>query len=175
MDAVTFKCLTNLKDFATAFPDQADLVARLEKLRAPIIGPEDPRIRVICHSECWINNIMFKHAGDEPIDARLVDWQSSMYLPPSSDLALLFVCNTGWDVFHNHRDDILAHYHHKLQEILGPNESLGLQSYTLDQLEADFKADCRYGVFQRFLHLPVLPLDSGLVRMLKEIKQWGVI
>ncbi|XP_078618704.1 uncharacterized protein LOC144886128 [Branchiostoma floridae x Branchiostoma japonicum] len=175
MDAVTFKCLTNVKDFAAAFPDQTDLVARLEKLRAPIIGPEDPRIRVICHSECWINNIMFKHAGDVPIAARLVDWQTPYYLPPSSDLAFLLVCNTGWDVFHNHRDDILAHYHHVLQETLGPNESLGLQSYTLDQLKEDFKADCLYGVFQRFIRLPILPLDSGLVRMLKEIQEWGVI
>ncbi|XP_035687588.1 uncharacterized protein LOC118423516 isoform X1 [Branchiostoma floridae] len=145
VDAVTYQYQTNLKVFAAAFPDQADLVARLEKLRPPLIGPEDPRVRVLCHSDCWINNIMLKHAGDVPIDARLVDWQMPRYLPPSSDLAFLLVCNTGWDVFHNHRDDILAHYHHKLQETLGPNESMGLQSYTLDQLKADFKADCPFG------------------------------
>ncbi|XP_035685881.1 uncharacterized protein LOC118422423 [Branchiostoma floridae] len=175
MDVATYQYQTNLKDFAAAFPDQADLVARLEKFRAPILTSEDPRVKVLCHTDCWINNIMFKHAGDEPIDARLVDWQSSMYLPPSSDLALLFVCNTGWDVFHNHRDDILAHYHHILQETLGPNESMGLQSYTLDQLKADFKADCLYGVFQRFIRLMVLPPDTDLVRMLKEIQGWEVI
>ncbi|XP_078619606.1 uncharacterized protein LOC144886746 [Branchiostoma floridae x Branchiostoma japonicum] len=175
MDAATYQYQTNLKDFAAAFPDQTDLVARLEKFRAPIITSEDPRVRVLCHTDCWINNIMFKHAEGVPIDARLVDWQSSMYLPPSSDLALLFVCNTGWDVFHNHRDAILAHYHHILQETLGPNESLGLQSYTLDQLKADFKADCLYGVFQRIIRLMVLPPDTDLVRMLKEIQGWGVI
>ncbi|XP_078618703.1 uncharacterized protein LOC144886127 [Branchiostoma floridae x Branchiostoma japonicum] len=177
VDAVTYQYHTNLKDFAAAFPDQADLVARLEKLRAPLISPEDPRVRVLCHNDCWINNIMFKHAGDVPNDARLVDWQMPRYLPPSSDLAFLFVCNTGWDVFHNHRDAILAHYHHVLQETLGQNESLGLQSYTLDQLKADFKADCRHGVFHRFIRLMVLPpaADTNLVRMLKEIQEWGVI
>ncbi|XP_066281844.1 uncharacterized protein [Branchiostoma lanceolatum] len=166
---------TGVKEFAAAFPDQADLVARLEKLNLSLIHLEDPRIKVICHAECWVNNIMIKNAGDVPSEVRLVDWQMPGYRPPTYDLALLFLCATSWDVFHNHRDAILAHYHRKLQETLDPNGSSGLRSYTLEQLTADFKADCLGGVIGRFIRLVVLPADPDLLRMIQEIQEWGVI
>ncbi|XP_066300952.1 uncharacterized protein [Branchiostoma lanceolatum] len=177
-DVVTYQCQTAVKGFAAAFPDQVDLVSRLEKLdpqRAFLNLEEDQRLKVLCHAECWVNNIMFKYAGDVPTEARLVDWQSPVYMPPTYDLTLLFLCAAGWDVFHNHRDAILAHYHHKLQETLGPNESSGLQSYTLEQLKVDFKADCVHGVIGRMIRLMLLPADPDLVRMLQEINEWGVI
>ncbi|XP_066275518.1 uncharacterized protein [Branchiostoma lanceolatum] len=165
----------HLKEFAAAFPDHADLIARLEKMAPHVISKEDKRLKVLCHAECWVNNIMFKYAGDVPTEARLVDWQTLVYMPPTYDLTLLFLCNATWDVFHNHRDEILAHYLRKLQETLGPNESSGLQSYTLEQLKADFKADCLYGVINRLCRLEVRPADADLVRMMQEIQEWGVI
>ncbi|XP_066289266.1 uncharacterized protein [Branchiostoma lanceolatum] len=222
VDIVTYQYQAAVKGFAAAFPDQADLVSRLEKLDPNRILnlEEDQRLKALCHAECCVNNIMFKYAGDVPTEARLVDWQSPMYMPPTYDLTLLFLSAAGWDVLHNHRDAILAHYHHKLHETLGPNgekphyqcrisqynkrikigcyvffffslmntrsvlhsnkrhillEFPGLQSYTLEQLKADFKADCVYGVINRLLRLQVLAADPDLVRMLQEIKEWGVI
>ncbi|XP_066277382.1 uncharacterized protein [Branchiostoma lanceolatum] len=166
-----------VKGFAAAFPDQADLVARLEKLDPMCIFEEDPKLKVLCHMDCWMNNIMIKYAGDVPTELRLVDWQTYMYTPPTFDLTLLFLCNATWDVFHNHRDDILAHYHRKLQETLGPNdlEPTGLHSYTLEQLTADFKADCLYGVIARLIRLVVIPADPDLLQMIQEIQAWGVL
>ncbi|XP_019645676.1 PREDICTED: uncharacterized protein LOC109486309 [Branchiostoma belcheri] len=164
-----------VKEFAATFPDQADLVARLEKLDLqPHFSEKDPRL-VLNHADCYVNNIMFKYAEDVPTDVRLVDWQTPRYQPPTYELAMLFVCNASWDVFHNHRDAILAHYHHKLQNILGTNESSALQSYTLEQLKADFKADCLRGVITRFIRLMILPADPDLLRILQEIHEWGVI
>ncbi|XP_078703345.1 uncharacterized protein LOC144928604 [Branchiostoma floridae x Branchiostoma belcheri] len=180
MESATYQYQTAVKAFAAAFPDQADLVARLEKLELKELVNllnEDPKIKVLNHAECWINNIMFKYTEGVPTDVKLVDWQNAMYLPPTHDLILLFLCNTSWDVFHNHRDAILAHYHHKLMETLGPNvlESSGLQSYTLDQLRADFKANCGHGVLNRLCRLMVLPADPDLLQILQEIQEWGVI
>ncbi|XP_066304923.1 uncharacterized protein [Branchiostoma lanceolatum] len=172
---LTYQYQNAVKGFAAAFPDQVDLIARLEKLDPLLMIEEDPRPKVLCHGDCWLNNIMIKRVGDVPTDARLVDWQTTKYKPPTSDLTLLFLCNTGWDVFHNHRDAILAHYHHKLQETLGPIESSGLQNYTLEELKADFKADCLPGVINRFLHMVVLPADQNLLRIIQEIQEWGVI
>ncbi|XP_066283589.1 uncharacterized protein [Branchiostoma lanceolatum] len=177
MDILNHDCQDSVKEFAAAFPDQADLVARLEKLRLRV-DLEEPRLKVFCHGDCWINNIMFEYAGNVPTGVKLVDWQTPIYMPPTYDLTLLFLCNASWDVFHNHRDAILAHYHRKLQETLGPktqDESSGLWSYTLEQLTVDFKADCREGVINRFIRLGPLPADADLLRMLHEIKEWGVI
>ncbi|XP_035680833.1 uncharacterized protein LOC118418850 [Branchiostoma floridae] len=169
---------STVKAFAAACPDQVDLMARLEKLDFLELVKnleKNPRLHVLCHADCWVNNIMIKYTGDVPTEATLVDWQAPMYLPPTYDLTLLFLCNTSWDVFHNHRDDILAYYHHKLLDTVGPNEPSGLQSYTLEQLKADFKADCVYGVINRFIRLQVLPADPDLLRMIQQIQEWGVI
>ncbi|XP_078667842.1 uncharacterized protein LOC144909633 [Branchiostoma floridae x Branchiostoma belcheri] len=178
MDRLTYQYQITVKGFAAAFPDQVDLVARLEKLELKellLLLNEDPRVKVLNHAECWINNIMFKYTEGVATDVKLVDWQSPRYLPPTYDLTLLFLCNTSWDVFHNHRDAILAHYHHKLRETLDPNESSGLQSYTLDQLKADFKADCAEAVWGRIFRLMVLPAGPDLLKILQEIQEWGVI
>ncbi|XP_078655743.1 uncharacterized protein LOC144902268 [Branchiostoma floridae x Branchiostoma belcheri] len=176
-DVTSYVYQQAVTEFATAFPDQADLVARLEKLGTlnPMEADPRPRLKVLSHAECWNNNIMFKYAEDVPTDVRLVDWQTPRYLTPTYDLTFLFLCNASWDVFHDHRDAILAHYHHKLMETLGPNESSGSQSYTLEQLKADFEADCLYGVIECFIHFTVLPADQDLLRILQEIKEWGVI
>ncbi|XP_066280349.1 uncharacterized protein [Branchiostoma lanceolatum] len=170
------KCL---KKFAAAFPDQTDLVARLEKrirnLKTLFDVTKDPRVKVLSHGDCWGNNIMIKYEGDVPVAAKLVDWQGIKFHPPTYDLVHLFLCGTDWDVFHSHRDAILAHYHQKLQETLNPSESSGLQKYTLEQLNADFKADCLYGVCCRIMMLLVLPADQDLLRKVQEIKEWGVL
>ncbi|XP_078674371.1 uncharacterized protein LOC144912691 [Branchiostoma floridae x Branchiostoma belcheri] len=167
-----------VKKFAAAFPGQTspDLIARLEKLNIqhPMME-ENPRLMVLSHGDPYGNNIMFKYAEDVLTDVRLVDWQAVSYLPPTYDLAFLFLCNASWDVFHHDRDAILAHYHHKLMETLDTDESSGLQSYTLEQLKADFKEDCPFGVFHCLVRFGGLHADRGLVRIIQEIKEWGVI
>ncbi|XP_035698011.1 uncharacterized protein LOC118431040 isoform X2 [Branchiostoma floridae] len=173
MNIMTNQHQTFVKDFAAAFPDQTDLVASLRKLDLRAILKDDSRLKVLCHADCYANNIMIKHNGDVPADAKLVDWQTTMYAVPTYDLTILFLCNTSWDVFHNDRDAILAHYHHKLQETLGPDVPSGLQSYTLEQLKADFKADCLHGLIYRFTR--ATPPSPDLVQMIQEIKEWGLI
>ncbi|XP_066289671.1 uncharacterized protein [Branchiostoma lanceolatum] len=167
-----------VKTFTAAFPDQKDLVARLEKLDPQDIqldAEKSPRLKVLNHGDCWIINILFKHVGDVPMAVKLVDWQLPQYFPPTYDLAFLFLCSTGWDVFHNHRDAILAHYHRQLMDTLGQEETSGLQSYTLEQLKEDFKVDCQYGVVSRFIRLMALPIDVDLLRMVQEVMEWGAL
>ncbi|XP_066280350.1 uncharacterized protein [Branchiostoma lanceolatum] len=177
MEAFTDEFHKCLKKFAAAFPDQTDLVARLEKqnLKTLFDYTGGSRVKVLSHSDCWVNNIMIKYEGDVPVAAKLVDWQGIKFFPPTYDLAQLFLCCMSWDVFYNHRDVILAHYHQQLQENLDPSESSGLQKYTLEQLKADFKADCLYGVCCRVMGLMLLPADQDLLRKVQEIKEWGVL
>ncbi|XP_035693962.1 uncharacterized protein LOC118428099 [Branchiostoma floridae] len=61
---ITYKYLTNVKAFAAAFPDQADLVAGLEELGPRVISKENlqRRLKVLSHGDCWVNNIMIKTA-----------------------------------------------------------------------------------------------------------------
>ncbi|XP_037932151.1 uncharacterized protein LOC119666944, partial [Teleopsis dalmanni] len=50
---------------------------------------------VICHGDCWNNNIMFKHENEKVTEARLIDWQIMRYASPITDLAyFIFSCTT---------------------------------------------------------------------------------
>ncbi|XP_066264494.1 uncharacterized protein [Branchiostoma lanceolatum] len=180
-EVVGHLCQGGLKTFAEAFPEEKDLLARLEKVVDAKSFVEDmsnsksQRVRVLNHGDCWTNNIMIKYEADVPTAVKLVDWQVLQYLPPTYDLAMLFLCSAAWDVFHNHRDAVLAHYHQQLQNALGPKEPLSLQSYTLEQLKADFRTDCLYGVFSRVMRMIVLRPDTDFLRMVQEIKGWGLL
>ncbi|KAI8513293.1 hypothetical protein Bbelb_099320 [Branchiostoma belcheri] len=54
-------------------------------------------------------------------------------------------------------------------------ESSGLQSYTLEQLKADFKADCPSGVFHCLIRLRGLHADRDDFRVDCELcRHWGL-
>ncbi|XP_078585203.1 uncharacterized protein LOC144867216 [Branchiostoma floridae x Branchiostoma japonicum] len=165
---------------AAAFPDSPDLLACLKKLntvQAVNEAVKDPaRVKVLSHTDCWNNNIMFKYEDDKATDVKLVDWQTPSYRPPTFDLVVLFIYQS-WDIFHNQRDAILEHYYQELQKTLGEKKSAGLHLYTLDELKADFRADCAIGVFERMLFAAeLLPSQQpGLLRILQEVKDWGGI
>ncbi|XP_035669679.1 uncharacterized protein LOC118411492 [Branchiostoma floridae] len=169
-----------VKAFASAFPDAIDLLACLEKLNTvPTVNEavKNPaRVKVLSHTDCWNNNIMFKYEEDEATDVKLVDWQTPSYRTPTYDLVVLFMFQS-WDIFHNQRDAILEHYHQELQKTLGEQKSAGLQLYTLEQLKADFRADCAIGVFERMIFAPgLLPSQQPeLLKIVQEVKDWGVI
>ncbi|XP_066278642.1 uncharacterized protein [Branchiostoma lanceolatum] len=175
-------CQGGLKTFAEAFPEEKDLLARLEKVvNVPrfledLADRKSPRLRVLNHGDCWTNNIMIKYDGGVPIAVKLVDWQVIQYVPPTYDLAFLFLCSTSWDVFQNHRDAILAHYHQQLHNTLGRNEPSKLQNYTLEELKTGFRTDCVYGLFSRIMRMEiVLHPNPDFLRMVQEIKEWGVL
>ncbi|XP_035683207.1 uncharacterized protein LOC118420485 [Branchiostoma floridae] len=169
-----------LETFAAAFPGKEGLMECLRKLDGVAIvreAVENPaRLKVLCHADCWNNNIMFKYEDGKAVDVKLVDWQMVSYRPPTFDLVLLFMYQT-WDIFHNHRGAILEYYYQELQRTLGENEATGLQFYTLDQLEADFRADMRFAVYERLVYgKALLPSQlTHLLRIVLQLEKWGVI
>ncbi|XP_078685859.1 uncharacterized protein LOC144918726 [Branchiostoma floridae x Branchiostoma belcheri] len=169
-----------LKNLGSAFPEHEQLLAGLRKVDGVGMvreAAENPaRVKVLCHADCWNNNIMFKYEDGKPIDVKLVDWQLVAYRPPTFDLVVLFMYQT-WDIFHNHRDAILEHYYQELQKTLGENKAAGLQLYTLEQLEADFRADFPFAVYERIVYEKgLIPRQKqDLLLIIQQLKEWGVI
>ncbi|XP_066264295.1 uncharacterized protein [Branchiostoma lanceolatum] len=100
-----------VKAFASAFPDRPDLTARLGRLTAEVLftGREATTgtPRVLCHGDCWNDNIMFKYDHGLPVSAMLLDWQHACYRRPTYDLACLLMYTTTRKLRQNHTDDIL--------------------------------------------------------------------
>ncbi|XP_078693855.1 uncharacterized protein LOC144923327 [Branchiostoma floridae x Branchiostoma belcheri] len=150
--AITQAFHDGVDQFATAFPDQSELVSllrRLGKRVQGILGSEtEGPLMVLCHGDCWANNIMFKvdHAG-VPVDAMLVDWQCVCRASPSSDLAFLLLSSTDRSLRQRHVNEILADYHGVLTTTI-QKYGLALPGYSLDKLREDYLAERVSGLIQ---------------------------
>ncbi|CAH1249628.1 Hypp8652 [Branchiostoma lanceolatum] len=170
-----------VKAFASAFPDRPDLAARLGRLTAEVLftGREATTgtPRVLCHGDCWNDNIMFKYDQGLPVSAMLLDWQHACYRRPTYDLACLLVYTTTRETRQNHTDDILYHYHQQLQHTLGHMEETRLRSYTLEDLRADLRADLICPVARWLMGSWARPLYQypQLLHCVEDIGGWGVI
>jgi len=70
---------------------------------------------VICHGDCWNNNILYKSTErGELEDVRLIDWQLMRYASPVTDLAyFLFTC-TSRRFRQRHLENMLEDYYEEL-------------------------------------------------------------
>lgn len=77
---------------------------------------------VICHGDCWNNNILYQGeggtGGGELKDVRLIDWQLMRYASPVTDLAyFLFTC-TSRGFRQRYLTEILEEYYEELGQHL---------------------------------------------------------
>ncbi|KAG8234757.1 hypothetical protein J437_LFUL006589 [Ladona fulva] len=78
---------------------------------------------VLCHGDCWTNNIMFRYdsPSDSPreiVEVCLLDFQMARVGSPALDLATLLYCCTTRDLRRAHLHRLLDLYHSWLQETL---------------------------------------------------------
>nr|XP_016930809.2 uncharacterized protein LOC108010454 [Drosophila suzukii] len=86
------------------------------ELLLPLVsGSNCEPFAVICHGDCWNNNILYKRAeGGDLEDVRLIDWQLMRYASPVTDLAyFLFTC-TSRDFRQRYLKNMLEEYYEEL-------------------------------------------------------------
>lgn len=92
-----------------------------------LVKPSNVYRNVVNHSDLWSNNILFKYSekigtnGEiykKPINARLVDFQFSRYVPGAYDLACLFYTSTSREFRNKHLKDLLKVYYSTLEDEL---------------------------------------------------------
>jgi len=86
------------------------------ELLLPLIsGSNCEPFAVICHGDCWNNNILYKRAeGGDLEDVRLIDWQLMRYASPVTDLAyFLFTC-TSRDFRQRYLKNMVEDYYEEL-------------------------------------------------------------
>ncbi|XP_063244577.1 uncharacterized protein LOC134544681 [Bacillus rossius redtenbacheri] len=75
---------------------------------------------VICHGDCWTNNILFKYSeGDETPEALcLLDLQLSRYSSPVTDIAYFLYCCTEGTVRREAYKSLLSDYYNSFSQFL---------------------------------------------------------
>ncbi len=79
-----------------------------------IVKPEEGGFNVLCHHDCWCNNMMF----NEKDEIKLVDWQICRRSRPTTDLGYLFGSSTSPQWRKGNLKDMLDFYHEKLEHYL---------------------------------------------------------
>lgn len=74
---------------------------------------------VICHGDCWNNNILFRLDEDrKPLELRLIDFQLARYASPTLDLLYYIFCNTQKVLRDQYYEEFLHVYHSTLSKHL---------------------------------------------------------
>ncbi|KAJ8883992.1 hypothetical protein PR048_015848, partial [Dryococelus australis] len=110
------------------FPSEFEYVIRFrefgphyeDRMLDVVSGEAAEPYAVICHGDCWTNNILFKYSedGDAPVAACLLDLQIARYSSPFTDIAYFLYCCTEGDVRREAYKSLLSDYYNSLSQFL---------------------------------------------------------
>lgn len=109
---------------------------------------------VVCHGDCWNNNILFKFENGIAVDAKLIDWQISRYASPVCDLMYYIFSCTSKDFRDKHYEEVLNVYYFELAEFLRRLGSDPMKVFPRSALNDQLK---KYGLFGLVMGLMVIP------------------
>jgi len=126
------------------------------------IAKADPAtVNVICHGDCWVNNMMFKidPMTKKPLDVKLIDFQICRYAPPSRDLLYCISGGSSVEFRQKHEKQIIRFYYDAFIQSccdLGKDCSL-----TWDELYRDYDRARLFGLMMTVAFRPIIYLMEG--------------
>ncbi|XP_058983196.1 uncharacterized protein LOC131800389 [Musca domestica] len=113
-------------------------------------------LSVICHGDCWINNIMYKTENAGIADARLLDWQIMRYASPIIDLMYFLMSSTTKEFRAQYFYEMLDIYHESACEHLKRLGSKPENIFSKKAFQKEFKAKGAIGLLLAMIVLPIL-------------------
>lgn len=158
-----------------------DLIEKIENLfgkksffdilKKIVNGKEAEPYAVLCHGDCWNNNILFKYENNKPIDARLIDWQILRYASPVCDLMYyLFTCTTK-KLRDQHYHELLNIYYDTLSGYLKTLGSNPEKVYPKIAFENGLKKFGYFGLLMAMMVLPIFTSDAADIPDLDELSE----
>ncbi|KAH8409100.1 hypothetical protein KR009_006842 [Drosophila setifemur] len=144
------------------------------QLLLPLVnGSNCEPFAVMCHGDCWNNNILYK-VGQRPgelEDVRLIDWQLMRYASPVTDLAyFLFTC-TSRTFRQRHMRDMLEEYHAELGQHLTRLGERVDQVLPKSAFEEQVATKSAVGLLLAMMVLPIVTMQGQDVPDLQAISE----
>ncbi|CAG9802883.1 unnamed protein product [Chironomus riparius] len=114
---------------------------------------------VLCHGDCWNNNVLFKYDKNRALKSlRLLDFQIMRYSSPCLDLMYYIFCCTTKSLRDKHYQDFLNVYYVELCDFI---QRLGSDPNKLFPHEAFLKHLKQFGKFGFIMAMIVLPIFTS--------------
>ncbi|XP_077291155.1 uncharacterized protein LOC143914726 [Arctopsyche grandis] len=126
---------------------------------------------VICHGDCWNNNILFKYEEGLPVDLRMVDWQTSKCCSPIIDIAFTIFSCTDSSTRDEHYPKILDIYYDALGESLIKLNCSVEKCYPRNAFNDHVQKLLPYGLLKCMIFLPLIIPEKGGDRQLSEMEE----
>ncbi|XP_058447892.1 uncharacterized protein LOC131428186 [Malaya genurostris] len=115
----------------------------------------DDDLRVLSHSDLWVNNLLFKYdANGKPIDVVLLDFQFCCYSTPIVDLCYFIFTSTQDFLRQNCFDELVQYYYYNLANYVKKLKYTG-KFPTLHEFQRQLLKKLFYAVFTSIVCLPV--------------------
>ncbi|XP_053682762.1 uncharacterized protein LOC128733151 isoform X2 [Sabethes cyaneus] len=143
----------------------------MDMVKELTLGEAAEPYAVICHGDCWNNNMLFKHENEVPVDFRLLDWQISRYASPVLDL-MYFIFSASNKAFRDqHYEDLMDCYYESLSSFLKRLGSDPERLFPRKALDQQLKQFGRFGLLMAVMILPVITTKSEDVPDLEEMAE----
>ncbi|OXA49237.1 hypothetical protein Fcan01_15785 [Folsomia candida] len=128
--------------------------------------------RIICHGDCWSNNMLFRYdpKSGKPLEIVLVDLQLPQESCVVNDLEYVFFVCTSLEFRRKHTDTLLQLYHDTFNGICDKFETPTLPGFCMDSLRFRFHRGKLLGYYLAMMVLPII-LKDGNVTNMEDIEQ----
>ncbi|CAK1546854.1 unnamed protein product [Leptosia nina] len=126
-----------------------------------MVSPREP-FAVICHGDCWTNNLQFRYKDGEIAEMYIVDFQLARYASPALDLCYLIYLCLDRHQRADHVASLLDYYTDELYErVVAMGGSAIFDRDTLaSMIQDEFRNSSRFGLGTALDMYPIMTCDS---------------
>ncbi|CAF4903798.1 unnamed protein product [Pieris macdunnoughi] len=129
------------------------------------------KYNVICHADCWHNNIFFKYQGNRPVDAIFVDYQLVRFASPVTDISYFIYMCTDFHFLSKYYDQLLNIYHGTCSAVLRECNIDIEDVYPRAVFDEQLKEHSQFGLVEALISMKIITAESEEAQKMTEIKR----